>query len=65
HRTTPFHQDPHSRSNWYDMLVMVSDYEDCVLDIPTLGLQFLYNPGTVVAFSGQLLRHGVSSVGGN
>ncbi|KIO08673.1 hypothetical protein M404DRAFT_22535 [Pisolithus tinctorius Marx 270] len=64
-RTTPFHRDPHSRSDWYDMLVMVGDYEDCVLDIPTLGLQFLYNPGTVVAFSGWLLRHGVSSVGGN
>ncbi|KIN94696.1 hypothetical protein M404DRAFT_114910, partial [Pisolithus tinctorius Marx 270] len=47
------------------MLVTVGDYEDCVLDIPTLGLQFLYNPGTVVAFSGRLLRHGVSSVGGN
>ncbi|KIN94699.1 hypothetical protein M404DRAFT_167622, partial [Pisolithus tinctorius Marx 270] len=64
-RTTPFHRDPHSRSDWYDMLVTVGDYEDCVLDIPTLGLQFLYNPGTVVAFSGRLLRHGVSSVGGN
>ncbi|KIO12078.1 hypothetical protein M404DRAFT_109593, partial [Pisolithus tinctorius Marx 270] len=64
-RTTPFHRDPHSWSDWYDMLVTVGDYEDCVLDIPTLGLQFLYNPSTVVAFSGWLLRHGVSSVGGN
>ncbi|KAI6138736.1 hypothetical protein BKA82DRAFT_4020683 [Pisolithus tinctorius] len=53
--TTPFHWDPHSWSNWYDMLVMVGDYEDCVLDIPMLGLQFLYNPSTVVAFSSQLL----------
>ncbi|KAI6154764.1 hypothetical protein BKA82DRAFT_41504, partial [Pisolithus tinctorius] len=60
-QTTPFHWDPHSQSNWYDMLVMVGNYEDCVLDIPMLGLQFLYNPGTVVAFSSQLL----SSVGGN
>ncbi|KAI6155592.1 hypothetical protein BKA82DRAFT_4011084 [Pisolithus tinctorius] len=49
-QTTPFHQDPHSRLNWYDMLVMVGNYEDCVLDIPTLGLQFLYNPSTVVVF---------------
>ncbi|KAI5981886.1 hypothetical protein F5J12DRAFT_788484 [Pisolithus orientalis] len=56
--TTPFHQDPHSQSDWYDMLVMVGDYEDFVLDIPTLGLQFLYNPGTVVAFSGWPLQHG-------
>ncbi|KAI5991059.1 hypothetical protein F5J12DRAFT_786395 [Pisolithus orientalis] len=50
--------DPHSWSDWYDMLVMVGDYEDCVLDIPMLGLQFLYNPGTVVAFSSRLLQHG-------
>ncbi|KAI6010803.1 hypothetical protein F5J12DRAFT_781786 [Pisolithus orientalis] len=53
--TTPFFQDPHPQSNWYDMLVMVGNYEDCVLDIPMLGLQFLYIPGSVVAFSGQLL----------
>ncbi|KAI6000138.1 hypothetical protein F5J12DRAFT_784451 [Pisolithus orientalis] len=50
--------DPHSWSDWYDMLVTVGSYEDCVLDIPMLGLQFLYNPGTVVAFSSRLLRHG-------
>ncbi|KAI5983608.1 hypothetical protein F5J12DRAFT_787810 [Pisolithus orientalis] len=43
-QTTPFHQDPHSWSNWYDMLVMVGNYEDCVLDIPTLSLQFLTTP---------------------
>ncbi|KAI5993818.1 hypothetical protein F5J12DRAFT_785939 [Pisolithus orientalis] len=49
-------------SNWYDMLVTVGDYEDCVLDIPMLGLQFLYKPGTVVAFSGRLLQHGASSI---
>ncbi|KAI6154912.1 hypothetical protein BKA82DRAFT_4010629 [Pisolithus tinctorius] len=54
-QTTPFHQDSHSQSDWYDMLVMVGNLEYCVLDIPTLGLQFLYNPSTVVAFSGQLL----------
>ncbi|KAI6145959.1 hypothetical protein BKA82DRAFT_4016125 [Pisolithus tinctorius] len=56
---TPFHWDLHSRSDWYDMLVTVGNYEDCVLDIPTLGLQFLYNPSTVVAFCGWLLRHGI------
>ncbi|KAI5988640.1 hypothetical protein F5J12DRAFT_786820 [Pisolithus orientalis] len=61
--TTPFHQDPHSQSDWYDMLVTVGNYEDCVLDIPTLGLQFLYNPSTVVAFSSRLLQHGGYPVG--
>ncbi|KAL4062666.1 hypothetical protein V8B97DRAFT_1919406 [Scleroderma yunnanense] len=38
---------------------------DCVLDIPTLGLQFDYHPSTVVAFSGRLLQHGVNAVSGN
>ena len=64
-RATPFHRDPHSRVNWYDLLVSVGDYQDCYLDIPTLGVQLEYSPRTVVAFSGRLLRHGVNKVDGN
>jgi len=44
------------------MLVSVGNYDDCALHIPSLGIQVLYNPGTVVAFSGQLFRHGVNEV---
>jgi len=61
-RSTPLHRDPHSRADWYDMLVSVSNYDDCALDIPSLGIQVLYNPGTAVAFSGQLFQHGVNEV---
>ena len=28
-RSTPLHRDPHSQSDWYDMLVSVGDYRDC------------------------------------
>jgi len=49
--STPLHRDPHSQADWYDMLVSVGNYDDCALDIPSLGIQVLYNPSTVVAFS--------------
>ena len=48
---TPFHHDPHSQSNWYDVLVSVSEYKDYYLDIPTLSVKLEYSPGTTVAFS--------------
>ena len=63
-RSTPLHRDPHSRADWYDMLVSVSNYDDCALDIPSLGIQVLYNPGTAVAFSSWLFQHGVNEVDG-
>ena len=63
-QSTPLHRDPHSRADWYDMLVSVSNYDDCALHIPILGIQVLYNPGTVVAFSSQLFRHGINEVDG-
>ena len=62
--STPLHRDPHSQSDWYDMLVSVGEYRDCALHIPTLGIEVLYTPSMVVTFSGQLLRHGVNEVGG-
>jgi len=33
--------------------------------VPTLGIELVYKPGTAVAFSGRLLRHGVNAVEGN
>ena len=62
---TLFHHDPHSQSNWYDVLVSVGEYKDCYLDIPTLGVKLEYSPRTTVAFSSCLLRHGVNKVDGN
>jgi len=63
-RSTPLHRDSHSQADWYDMPVSVSNYDDCALHIPSLEIQVLYNPGTVVAFSGRLFWHGVNEVDG-
>jgi len=62
---TPLHRDPQSRSDWFDLLATVGEYQDCFLNIPTLGVQLEYSLGTVVAFSGRLLRHGVIEEGGD
>ncbi|KAL4076928.1 hypothetical protein V8B97DRAFT_2021614 [Scleroderma yunnanense] len=40
-------------------------YKDCILHIPSLGIDLMYSPGTVVTFSGHLLQHGVNPVEGN
>jgi len=64
-RKTPLHRDPQSQSDWFDLLATVSEYQDCFLNIPTLGVQLEYSPGMVVAFSGRLLRHGVIEEGGD
>ncbi|KAI5998542.1 hypothetical protein F5J12DRAFT_724819, partial [Pisolithus orientalis] len=50
--SAPLHHDPQSCANWCDMLISVSNYSEGMLDIPSLGLQFDYQPSTVVAFSG-------------
>ncbi|KAL4075202.1 hypothetical protein V8B97DRAFT_2022218 [Scleroderma yunnanense] len=36
---TPLHHDPHSQPDWYDLLATVGEYDNCFLDIPTLGTQ--------------------------
>ncbi|KAL4063333.1 hypothetical protein J3A83DRAFT_4106819 [Scleroderma citrinum] len=59
------HHDLHSCSSWYDILASVGDYKDHVIHIPSLDIDLMYNLGTVVAFSGHLLLHGVNSVEGN
>ena len=64
-RAAPLHRDPNTLAPWFDLLCTVGDYEDCFMYIPTLGIILEYPPGTVVAFSGRLLRHAVNRVEGN
>ena len=47
------------------LLATVSEYDNCFLHILTLRVQLEYRPGTVVAFSRRLLRHGVIEEGGD
>ena len=62
---TPLHCDPQSHVSWYDIIVNVAEYTDCIMAIPTFGIELEYKPRTVVAFSRRLLRHGVNAVEGN
>lgn len=64
-RCTPFHRDNQSRKEWYDMLVSVGDYQEAELSMPGIGPTFAYNSGTVMAFSGKVLQHGVGRHSGN
>ena len=64
-RAAPLHRDPNTLAPWFDLLCTVGEYEDCFMYIPTLGIILEYPPGTLVAFSGRLLRHAVNRVEGN
>ena len=64
-QSTPLHHDPQSHASWFDVLVSVGEYTQCVMAIPTLGMGLAYTPGTAVTFSGRLLQHGVNPVEGN
>ncbi|KAL4066039.1 hypothetical protein J3A83DRAFT_4099320, partial [Scleroderma citrinum] len=63
--SAPLHHDPHSHMDWYDLLISIGEYTDCVLDIPTLGLQLEYHASTVVAFFSRLLQYWDNAIAGN
>lgn len=64
-RMSPLHTDMNGKPQLFDLLVTVGDYADLDMVIPTISRRLQYNPGTAVAFSGRLLRHGVRQVGSN
>ena len=64
-RASPVHLDIQGRSQWLDLLTIVGEYWDLDLTLPTIGLRLRYDPGTVVALSGQLIHHGLDAAGAN
>lgn len=62
-RETPIHHDVGSRPAWSDLLLALGEYEDGRLELPTLGIVYQYNAGTMVAFSGCAFSHGAKCVG--
>ena len=64
-RATPLHMDQFGRLQWLDLLVTFGNYTDLQFLIPSLHCQFTYEPGTLIALSGQLLLHGVGSTNGD
>ena len=59
-RDTPAHRDGNSAQHWYDLLVTLSKYKNCNLELPGVGISLQYGPGTVVGFSGMALEHKVA-----
>ncbi|EGO04451.1 hypothetical protein SERLA73DRAFT_37144, partial [Serpula lacrymans var. lacrymans S7.3] len=63
-RETPVHQDCLSKVEWYDMLASIRDYNEAILELIGAGFCFKFDSGTIAAFSGKLLNHGVLSCSG-
>lgn len=63
-RETPVHRDNNSDPRWLDMLLTIGPYTHADMELPGLGYRLSYEPGTIVALSGQMVRHGVNAVDG-
>jgi len=57
-RDTPPHRDVGSGHQWFDILVPLGKYENGWFELPGLGLTLKYDPRTIVAITGRVLRHG-------
>jgi hypothetical protein len=64
-QVSPFHLDIQGWPQWLDLLVSIRDHEELDMVLPTIGLRLWYDPGSVLAMSGQLIKHGVGPVSGN
>src|SRR5882762_7290839 len=62
-RVTPLHCDRGGRAEWMDILLALGEYENGRFSVPAFGYTFKYNPGTIVARSSKIFRHGATCVG--
>jgi len=58
-RVTPDHRDAKAAAPVYDFLVSAATHQEAWLELPDVEAKLSYKPGTVVAISGKVLRHGV------
>ncbi|GBE79979.1 hypothetical protein SCP_0211810 [Sparassis crispa] len=63
-RETPFHRDSKTRYTFYDLLATLGNYTCAWLKFPAMHVAIDYSPGTVVAFCGKAIRHGVTGADG-
>jgi hypothetical protein len=64
-RITPPHRDPKAAPPTYDLLVSAGTHTEAWFDLQDVNAHLAYNPGTVIALCGKVLRHGVEKwVGG-
>lgn len=62
-RLTKSHRDRRAEQMWYDLLVSLGTHQTAKLELPELGLELDYPPGTVVAFCGNVFLHEVKDWG--
>lgn len=60
-RETPLHDDPGSPPGWLDLIFTLGPYSSTIMKSDSLGVYFDYPPGTLVAMSCSMLRHGVAA----
>ena len=58
-RSTPFHRDDQGGVAWYDILTSIGQYVKAPLYLSPFAFRIDNCPGTLCAFSGMSLRHGV------
>ncbi|KAG2335660.1 hypothetical protein BDR05DRAFT_897982 [Suillus weaverae] len=62
---TPNHRDHLSIPECLDILTMVGNYSNARMSMPSLQLEFRYDLGCMIGFSGRIVRHGVHAVEGD
>jgi hypothetical protein len=62
-RITPLHCDTGGRAEWTDLLLALGEYDNGRFSVPAFGYTFKYNPGTIVALSSKIFRHGATCEG--
>ncbi|KAG1797523.1 uncharacterized protein BJ212DRAFT_1223908, partial [Suillus subaureus] len=64
-RQTPNHRDHLSIPECFDILTTVGKYSNAHMSVPSLQLEFRYDPSCMIAFSRRIVRHGVHEVEGD
>ncbi|KAG1888825.1 hypothetical protein F4604DRAFT_1502486, partial [Suillus subluteus] len=64
-RHSPFHRDPLSRSQWFDVMTSIGNYGGARMKMPNIGIEIVYDSGAMAAGSGRIIRHGVDVVDGD
>ncbi|KAG2352127.1 hypothetical protein BDR07DRAFT_1315213, partial [Suillus spraguei] len=49
----------------FDILITVGNYSNARMSMPSLQLEFRYDSGCMITFSGRIVRHGVDGVEGD
>ncbi|KAG2354088.1 hypothetical protein BDR07DRAFT_1282415, partial [Suillus spraguei] len=62
---TPNHRDHMSIAECFNILTTLGNYLNACMSMPSLQLEFMYDPSCMMAFSGKIVRHGVHEVQGD